>query len=285
MRTFVPRLVALTVVWLLATAALTYAAAQKISTPTATPAVTATAAAAPAIMTVPDVRHQAYTFAKGTLSDAGFAWKVTGHVKGFASNTVATQTPAPGTQVIDTGAPTIVLTLSRSGSQLGVPDRTSPVAGTRVRLAALASAEVKTPARATRKVATKKVARKIAVKKTVSVKKAPKHPSRAAKQRPPAFVVRGARREPLSEVPLTVRANQLVTWVGRHPKATDANVQHWLYQHAWIVAGARMGWWHGASALKTLIAADDRVWALWGIGARSEAIAKQALAEVEARTK
>ena len=45
-----------------------------------------------------------------------------------------------------------------------------------------------------------------------------------------------------------------------------------------------MGWWHGASALKILIAADDRVWALWGIGARSEAIAKQALAEVEART-
>ena len=45
MRTFVPRLVALTVVWLLATAALTYAAAQKISTPSATPAATTTAAA------------------------------------------------------------------------------------------------------------------------------------------------------------------------------------------------------------------------------------------------
>ena len=98
MGTFVPRLVALTVVWLLATAALTYAAAQKISAPTATPAATTTAAAAPALLTVPDVRHQAYTFAKGTLSDAGFAWKVTGAVKGYASNTVASQTPAPGTR-------------------------------------------------------------------------------------------------------------------------------------------------------------------------------------------
>jgi len=44
--TFVPRLVALTLIWLLATAALTYAAAQKISTPT-TPAATTKAAAAP----------------------------------------------------------------------------------------------------------------------------------------------------------------------------------------------------------------------------------------------
>ncbi len=125
MRTFVPRLVALTVVWLLATAALTYAAAQKISTPSTTPAATTSAAAPPALLTVPDVRRQAYTFAKGTLSDAGFAWKVTGSVRGYASNTVAAQTPAPGTQVIDTGAPTIVLRLARSGAQLGIPERGS----------------------------------------------------------------------------------------------------------------------------------------------------------------
>ena len=136
MRTFVPRLVALTVVWLLATAALTYAAAQKISTPSTTPAATTSAAAPPALLTVPDVRRQAYTFAKGTLSDAGFAWKVTGSVRGYASNTVAAQTPAPGTQVVDTGAPTIVLRLTRTGAQLGIPERRSDVAGTRIRLAA-----------------------------------------------------------------------------------------------------------------------------------------------------
>jgi hypothetical protein len=285
MRTFVPRLVALTVVWLLATAALTYAAAQKISTPTATPAATTTAAAAPALLTVPDVRRQAYTFAKGTLSDAGFAWRVTGAVRGYASNTVAAQTPAAGTQVIDTGAPTIVLRLERSGSQLGIPEQASAVAGTRVRLAALASAEVKVTARATKKVAVRRTVKKAApvvkAKPKVVVKKRPSH---VTATRPPAFVVPGARREPLAEPPLTVRANALLVWLARHPKATDANVKHWLYQHAWIVAGARMGWWHGASALKILIAADDRAWALWGIGARSAAVAKQALAEVETRT-
>jgi len=286
MRTFVPRLVALTVVWLLATAALTYAAAQKISTPTTTTAATTTAAPAPALLTVPDVRRQAYTFAKGTLSDAGFAWKVTGSVRGYASNTVAVQTPAAGTQVIDTGAPTVVLRLTRSGVQLGIPESRSAVSGTRIRLAALASNEVKAPAHVAKKAVVKKtvVRRAAAVVKAkpkVVVKKGSRH---VVAKRPPAFVVAGARREPLSEPPLTVRANDLMTWLAHHPKATDANVEHWLYQHAWIVAGARMGWWHGASALKSLIAADDRVWALWGIGARSEAVAKQALAEVEART-
>ena len=296
MGTFVPRLVALTVVWLLATAALTYAAAQKISTPSTTTSSATTTAVAPSLLTVPDVRHQAYTFAKGTLSDAGFAWRVSGAVKGYASNTVSSQTPAAGTQVIDTGAPTIVLTLARSGAQLGVPESVSPVAGTRIRLAALASAEVNAPARtvlkqAVKKTVVKKAAAKVvrrnqAVQKVVAVSKVTKlkQASRAPQQRPPAFVIPGARREPLTEVPLTVRANSLLAWLARHPAATDANVKHWLYQHAWIVAGARMGWWHGASALKTLIAADDRVWALWGIGARSEAVAKHALAEVEART-
>ena len=240
---------------------------------------------------MPDVRRQAYTFAKGTLSDAGFAWKVTGSVRGYASNTVVVQTPAPGTQVVDTGAPTVVLRLSRSGAQLGIPESGSEVRGTRIRLAALASNEVKVPAHVAKKTAVKKAAvKRTVVKHTAGVAKAKpkvvvkKRPVRVAAKRPPAFVVPGARREPLSEPPLTVRANALMTWLARHPKATDANVKHWLYQHAWIVAGARMGWWHGASALKILIAADDRVWALWGIGARSEAVAKHALAEVEART-
>jgi hypothetical protein len=77
----------------------------------------------------------------------------------------------------------------------------------------------------------------------------------------------------------------LLVWLSRHPNATDANVKHWLYQHAWIVTGAELGWWHGANALNTLLVADKRVWALWGIGTRSSAVARQALAEVEARSK
>src|SRR5665213_1007127 len=95
--TFVPRLLALTAVWLLATTALTYAAAKRINTPTAAPTLTtATTAAAPTMLVVPDVRRQAYVFAKGALSDAGFAWRVDGAVQGYPANTVVSQSPAPG---------------------------------------------------------------------------------------------------------------------------------------------------------------------------------------------
>jgi PASTA domain len=273
--TFVPRLAALTVVWLLATAALTYAAAQKSPAAPKTAATTATTTAAPTTLTVPDVRRQAYTFAKGSLTDAGFAWKIAGAVRGYASNTVVGQTPAPGTEVVDTGAPTVVLTLAKSGSQLGVPEQVSSIRGTSVKIAGLASAEL----RATH------VKRTAAPKKTPAVTKglATKTPTRTPAKRPPAFVVPGARREPLSEMPLTTRADILLKWLSGHPAANDANVKRWLFQHAWIVAGARMGWWHGDQALQTLLKADDRVWQIWGIGARSERIAKQALAEVEAR--
>ena len=53
--------------------------------------------------------------------------------------------------------------------------------------------------------------------------------------RPPAFVVPGAPKEPLDEITLTARAQKLDAWLAKHPQKTDANVQHWLYQHAWIV--------------------------------------------------
>ena len=39
-------------------------------------------------------------------------------------------------------------------------------------------------------------------------------------------------------MPLTVRARRLDAWVDAHPRADDANVKHWLYQHSWIVTGA-----------------------------------------------
>jgi hypothetical protein len=284
MGSFMRRLIALTCVWLLATAALTYAAAQRMgATPTAPPAAATTTPAAPKILVVPDVRSQAYVFAKGTLGDAGFGWRVKGSVKGFAANTVAAQSPAPGTRVVDTGAPLIVLHLAQSkGKELGIPDAVSPLRPTALRLADLTVAPVKHVAAAPKKkVAVKKKATVVKKQATV-VKRTPS--KKTPERRPPAFAVAGARREPLSEPPLTVRANNLLKWLQRGPKPTDANVQYWLYQHAWIVAGARMGWWHGSSALQTLVTVDNRVWALWGIGARSEAIARSALAEVEARS-
>lgn len=100
--------------------------------------------------------------------------------------------------------------------------------------------------------------------------------------RPAAFHVPGAPREPLDEIALPARARRLDAWLtGRGP--TAANQRHWLYQHAWIVTGANFGWWHGAEALRLLIRVDHRVESRWGIGYRSEAVARRALAAVEAR--
>jgi hypothetical protein len=275
--TFVPRLVALTAVWLLATTALTYAAAQRMNTPTATPAATTATTAAPRVLVVPDVRNQAYVFAKGSLGDSGFAWRVVGAVQGYPANTVISQAPAAGTRVIDTGAPLVVLRLQRSsGTQDGLPEVASTIAGTAVRLADLANA-------AARPATTPKTLPHVPAKVAAPAHRAPAKKSPPQQKRPPAFVVPGARREPLDEIPLTARARALLRWIDKQPKATDANVRYWLYQHAWIVTGAELGWWHGGAALQTLSAVDQRVWELWGIGAASKAQAEAALASVRAK--
>src|SRR5207245_10111165 len=100
---------------------------------------------------------------------------------------------------------------------------------------------------------------------------------------PAAFAVPGAPKEPLKEISLPVRAELLRTCVSTHTRPTNANVRHWLYQHAWLVQGAEFGWWHGAQALGTLFGADRRVESRWGIGYRSEAVARAALKQVRAR--
>src|SRR5204862_199938 len=74
--------------------------------------------------------------------------------------------------------------------------------------------------------------------------------------RPPAFVLPKAPKEPLKEMPLPQRAHLLSAWIAAHPKPTSARVRHFLFQHTWIVTGASFGWWHGAEALRELIAAD-----------------------------
>lgn len=282
MGSFVPRLLVLTLVWLLATAALTFAAAQRIKTVHVATTTTTTTETTQQTLVVPDVRTQAFVFAKGLLGDAGFSWRVSGSVQGYSANTVATQSPAPGTQVVDTGAPLIVLTLARSGKQIGLPEDASTVPATRVKLAALASASVPRSALSvpsTLTPTTKKTA------KAPATKKAAKPAKTVPQNRPPAFVVAGARREPLDEIPLTNRADLLLRWVDTKPKPTDANVGRWLYQHAWIVAGARMGWWHGADALETLLVVDGKVQGEWGIGAKSAAVARNALAFTKAQAK
>ncbi len=279
-----PRAVILAVVWILGTAAFTFAADSTIVGPSRPS--TPSAAAKPADLVVPSVAGQAYVFAKGILEDAGFAWRVSGTVHGYSSNRVLTQSPAAGTRVVDTGAPTVVLRLVRGPyAELGRPADASPYAGTPIRLANLAVATA--PAAPVRKPAAKPAANpaaRSAAKPAAKPKRKPAKPIHRPKARPPAFAVPGAPKEPLDEMTLPARALHLEAWLANQPK-TRANVQHWLYQHAWIVTGAKFGWWHGEQALETLIRVDQHLQQRWGIGRKSEAVARAALAKVRSRAK
>jgi beta-lactam-binding protein with PASTA domain len=279
-----PRAVIVAVIWVLATAAFTFAADSTIVGPShsSKPSVAPKATE----LVVPSVTGQAYVFAKGILEDSGFAWRVSGSVRGYSSNRVLTQSPAAGTRVIDTGAPTIVLRLVRGPyAQLGRPDDASSYPGTPIRLANLAAATA--PAAPVTKPAAKPSATpaKPAVKPKRKTVRKPKHKPAVKREpvvrtaRPPAFAVSGAPKEPLDEITLSARALSLEAWAAERPK-TGANVQHWLYQHAWIVTGAEFGWSHGAQALETLIRVDLHLQRRWGIGGKSEAVARAALARV-----
>jgi hypothetical protein len=270
--TRLPRLAIVGVVVLLASATLAVGAAKRL---TAVPK-GAPAPVAVATLVVPDVSGQAFVFAKGTLEDTGFAWQVIGSVHGYAVNNVASQSPPAGTRVRDTGAPTISVTLKRTAyPEKGDPEDVSPYAGTSLQPVGLTTTSV-TP------VAPVPAAPKAAQTKPATKKAEPK--VAAPTKRPPAFVVAGAPAEPLNEMALTQRAELLSAWIGVHPK-TKANVRHYLYQHSWIVTGAGFGWWHGADALRKLIAVDRVAQQRWGIGKKSELVARSALADVEARTK
>ena len=277
-----PRAVVVALVWVLATAAFTFAADTTIIGPSSATS-NSTPAQAPELV-VPSVTGQAYVFAKGILEDGGFAWHLTGSVRGFASNRVMAQTPAAGTRVVDTGAPTIVLRLVRGAyAEKGVPVNSSSYRGTKIKLANLAAATV--PVAPVTKPAVKPAAKPV-LKPDAKPKLKAKPTVKPAAQtkRPPAFSAPGAPKEPLNEITLPARAQHLEAWLAKRPK-TSANVQNWLYQHAWIVTGAKFGWWHGAQALQTLIRVDERVQRQWGIGARSEAVARATLAKVRRDSK
>jgi hypothetical protein len=281
--TFLPRIAVLVLGALAATAGLTFAAGQKLQ---AAPKTTAPATARRIeTIVVPDVQNQAFVFAKGQLEDLGFAWKVDGSVHGYAANTVVSQSPPAGTKLINTGSPLVTLTLARNAkyAETGTPEDSSPYSPTAIRLADVAVAPVAPPTAKPKATAPAQAPAKTPAKTTV--KHSAATAAAAPASRPPAFVVPGARKEPLDEMPLPERALKLGAWLAKHPKPTNASVKYWLYQNAWVVAGARMGWWHGADALRTLVAVDARTESLWGIGSKSRNIAEQALAEVEARTK
>lgn len=273
--TRLPRLAILGVVLLLASATLAVGAAKRLA---AVPA-GAPAPVEAATLVVPDLSGQAFVFAKGSLEDLGFAWQVVGSVHGYAANKVATQSPPAGTRVRDTGAPTIIVKLARTPyAEKGEPEDVSPYVGTPVQPIRLATVTPDTPAPSAQVPAAPKGAEQKA-----PTAKTPAKPVAAA-SRPAAFVVADAPKEPLKEMPLQQRAKLLSTWLHSHAK-TRANVRRFLYQHSWIVTGASFGWWHGAQALRELIAVDRVAQERWGIGRKSELVARSALAEVKARMK
>ena len=271
----VPALAVFVLVAVLATATLTLAATNSSSPQPVVPSTEPEQA----YLVVPDVRRQAYVFAKGALEQAGFAWKVGGAVQGFAVNVVASQTPAPGTRVLAQGAPIVTLGLARNPAykEEGLPENASPYAGRPPQLVG-----VKKPAPASAKAAAAAPTPKPAAAKPKPLN-APK-PAAKASARKPAFLVPGAPAEPLDEISLTQRAKELATWLEAHPTRTVETVDHWLYQHNWIVTGAAFGWSGGAEALRTLISVDRRAQELWGVGVRSESLARRTLAVVEAKS-
>ncbi len=271
----VPAIAVFVTVAVLATATLTLAAT---STGSAPKPVVPSAEPELATLVVPDVRRQAYVFAKGALEQSGFAWKVRGSVQGYSVNVVASQTPAPGTRVIAEGAPIVTLGLARNPTykQEGLPENASPYPGSPVRLVGVrkaSAAPAKSAASAPKPVAKPKPLN------------APKAAAKKEASRKPAFAVTGAPKEPLDEITLAQRATQLAAWLETRKSPTPQAVDHWLYQHNWIVTGASFGWSGGVEALQKLIAVDRHVQELWGVGRRSEQLARRTLAGVEARSR
>ncbi len=272
--THLPRLVVVGLVLVAATATLAVGAAKRMS---------AVRAGSPAPVSaptkvVPDVTGQAFVFAKGTLEDSGFAWQVKGGVHGYAVNEVVTQSPVAGTKLTDTGAPLIVVTLKRTTyAETGEPEDLSPYVGTAVTpvVTKLAVSPASTVARAPKTAKTSA---------PTSVKRKPAARTATSMKRTPDFKVSGAPKEPPKEIPLAQRSRRLASYIAHHAKSRAA-VGHFLYQHTWVVTGAKFGWWHGAEALQELIAADRIAQKRWGIGRQSELVARTALAEVKARSR
>jgi hypothetical protein len=273
-----PRLIALIVIWLLAAASWTLAAGGPQTSQPAPPA--AAEPTGPDVLVVPDVRRQAYVFSKGILQDAGFAWRVEGSVRGYAANTVLSQAPASGVRVVDNGAPTVVLRLKRSGEydERGVPENESSYKGTKVvLLSEWQPAQTESPQVTTE---TQPVA---TTTTSTPPAQAPEQGEGSAAYRKPDFVVKGAHREPADELPLPQRALALRERAAALAKPSRRFVNHWLYQHAWVVTGARFGWKDGDEALRTLIQVDRSLSVRFGFGARSERVARRTLAYVESR--
>jgi hypothetical protein len=285
-----PRLVALTVIWLLGAATYTLAA-DTVQPPAQTQA--PATASKPHELTVPDVRRKAYVFAKGILQDAGFAWRVDGSVKGYAANTVTAQNPAPGTKVIDNGAPLVVLSLSRNTAygERGLPENSAPFKGTEIVLVSewesdqASTTETAPTTTEAAPTTTETAPTTTATEPTTTEPTGTTTESQQEKTRKPDFEVPGAPAEPADEITLPARARALQEKLSGRARPSQRLINFWLYQHSWIVTGARFGWHDGAEALKILINVDQSLQRRFRFGAKSEVVARRALAYCEAQAK
>lgn len=255
------RLLVLVAVWLLASSTLSLAnggPAPGGQLPDPSPARAADAVGPPEPLLAPDVTGLPYVFAKGVLEDAGFAWRVEGGVEGYAVNVVAEQSVEPGTEVVDTGAPTILLHLRANPDQgeSGLPDNASPYPGTELVPVAGQAADTALPGADAQDVG-------------------------ESSSRPPAFVLPGVAAEPLDQPPLPERARELADWLEAQPTVNPEMRAHYAHEHALIVTGATFGWWKGADALGILLRADSSLGERFGGAQELIDEARRALAYVE----
>ena len=296
------RVVALVVVAFIASTSITFAAGAKLGPLSKKPAPLPPVPQKDArtYVVVPDIRRQAYVFVKGILEDAGFAWRVEGPVEGYASNLVVSQVPAGGTRVLDTGSPEIVLRLQSNPAydQQGLPENASPYKGTALVLAPgerpgkLLPAGKRT-AHPAPSVKPKSEKRADAPKQATLAKQLPKKSAKAPATKPansapkrfraPDFAVPGANREPAGEMPLPARARMIARRLDGEQAPSQELVKWWLYQHAWVVTGARFGWKDGDRAIRILVKADEDLYKRWGFGLKSAAVARDALHFVQSR--
>lgn len=313
------RLVVLTLVWVFATTSITLASDDGTATeptPTAPPA-TGDEVETATVLVVPDVRRQTYVFAKGFLEDAGFGWHVNGAVKGYASNRVVWQNPAPGTLVENTGAPVILVRLEKQKGypERGIPENDAPYGSTELVLVKgeagggasappaaeddqaptppasptpPAAPQPASPAPASATPAgddpAKPAAAKVSkAKKSAKVQAALAKPAAKPARRTPDFVVAGAPAEPADEMPLPQRARNLAAKMAAAQGPSQSLMRYFVYQHNWVVYGARFGWQDGEAALRILVELDQTLERRWNVAHESEQSARAALAFVASR--
>jgi hypothetical protein len=242
--TFLPRIAVLVLVALAATAGLTFAAGSQVPSAPPVPPVSTTPVPP---MIVPDVRNQAFVFAKGTLTDSGFAWRIAGSVKGYAANIVASQSPAAGTPVIDTGAPLITLTLKRNSSYTEAGDAadTSPYAGTAVEPSDLSGNPIGPAKVAKAPAAAKKVAKKHATTKKAAAATTPAATTPAATTpdaaTAPATTTPAIATTPATTTPATTTPATPAKTTAAATPATPAKAAAWPQNRpvAFVAPGAR----------------------------------------------